>query len=109
MSDRKEELLSLCKKGKTEVLQLVEEILFIEEQLQEIKKLPFHKVHPNDNLRQKLLPAGRLYKDLLQQYNQCLKVFAGLTGNDEEGKESPLRKWANARNVNTKQENMDAG
>lgn len=102
MNDRKEELLSLCKEGKEKVVRLVDEILFIESKLEEIRKLPFYKTHPENNMRQKLLPAGRLYKDLLQQYNQCLKTFAGLTGNDEEGKESALRKWAKARNANTK-------
>lgn len=109
MNDRKKELLSLCKKGKTEVSQLVDEILFIESRLQEIKELPFYKIHPTDNLKQKLLPAGRIYKDMIQQYNQCLKVFASLTGNDMEKEESPLRKWVKKKNADSEQNHMDTG
>lgn len=101
MDDRKEKLFSLCKKGKTEVSQLVDEILFLESKLRELKSLPFYKTHPSDNQKQKLLPVGRLYKELLQQYNQCLKVFAGLTGNDAENEESPLRKWIKDKNADS--------
>lgn len=109
MSDRKDQLLRLCETGKEKVLLLVDEIVFIESKLEEIKKLPFYKVHPNDKLRQKLLPAGKLYKELLQQYNQSLKVFASMTGKNIDSQESALRKWVKARNANTKKDHMDPG
>lgn len=99
--DRKEELLALCE-NKQEVSQLVDELVFIETQLNEIKILPFYKVNPNNNLQQKTLPVGKLYKELLQQYTVCLKLFASLSGQNLEDEESPLRKWVNENRVNTK-------
>lgn len=96
MEERKKELLALCD-DKNEVSRLVDEIVFIESKLAEIKILPFYKVHPDDPLRQKVLPVGKLYKELLQQYNSCLKLFASMTGHDMEDEESPLRKWVKER------------
>ncbi len=107
-NSRKEKLLSLCGDDKTQVLQLVDELVFLETQLEEIKKLPFYKVHPQIKEKQKLLPAGKIYKELLQQYNACLKLFAGITGIEMDDEETPLRKWAK-EHANQKQKNMDAG
>jgi len=72
--ERKEEIAKLCK-DRAEAADLVEEILFLESKLTELKKLPFYKVHPTDNCKQKVLPAAKLYKELLQQYTNCLKLL----------------------------------
>lgn len=89
---RKDDLLALCE-GKKESYQLVEEILFLEKELEKIKKLPFTKTHPEDPTRQKILPAARQYKDLIQQYNNCLKTLVRIIGKDDSGGTSPLREW----------------
>ena len=99
--DRKEELTKLCGDNTEITKQLVDEIVYIENQLIELKKLPFIKVNPNNTMQQKSTPASKLYKELLQQYNNCIKTLARLTGNNETEEESPLRKWVNSR-VNTK-------
>lgn len=75
----------------------IEEFLFIENQLVELKKLPFIKIHPKDPTRQKSTPAAKLYKELLQQYTNILKVLMRITGTDEADEESPLRKWVKSR------------
>lgn len=95
--DRKKELLDLCGDHKIEVIQLIDEILFMEDQLIEIKKLPFYKVNPNNKLQQKVLPVAKLYKETLQQYTLSLKLFASLTGQNMDDEESPLRKWVKSR------------
>lgn len=95
--NRKEQLLEIVGddiKG----LQLVDEIVFIEEQLINLKKLPFIKIHPKDPTKQKTTPAAKQYKELLQQYNNSLRLLVRITGADTETEEeSPLRRWMNER------------
>lgn len=99
---RKEELLQIiCKDGMNndvKAKQLVDEIVFIEEQLINLKKLPFIKIHPKDPTKQKTTPAAKQYKELLQQYNNSLRLLVRITGADAETEEeSPLRRWMNER------------
>lgn len=99
--DRREKLLEIGGDG-AETVQIVEEILFLERQMEEVKKLPFIKTNPQNPKQQKSLPAGKLYRELLGQYNSCIRLFAKLTGNDVDKAESPLRKWVEEkRNADT--------
>lgn len=79
--------------------QLIEELIFLEKGLDELKKLPFIKVNPNDPTKQKATPASRQYKELLSQYNNTLKLFLKIMGDlsGDEETESPLRAWVKAR------------
>lgn len=100
--NRKEELLALLKQdensGTKAILdQLIDEILFLEDQLTKLKKLPFLKVHPSNPNLQKATPASRQYKELLQQYTNCIKVLISSCGKDSEDANSILRKWAKSR------------
>lgn len=101
MNERAQELLELVtkvdEKNKTKAVQLVEEIAFIEENLRELKKHPFIAVNPKNPAQQKSTPAAKLYKELLQQYNNSLKLLFRLTGDAETDEESPLRKWVRSR------------
>lgn len=72
---------------------LINELIFIEKQLEELKKLPFISVNPNNPLQQKATPAAKQYKELLQQYINCLKPLMKITGADIDDDESPLRQW----------------
>lgn len=94
MEERKKELLAICKGKEEETKQLVEEILFLERELEDLKKLPFYKYNPNNARQQKALPAARLYREFLQQYNTSLKTLEKMIGNDQSNEESPLRRWA---------------
>lgn len=94
---RKEELLNLIEGDKDLLAQLVDEILFIEDQLISLKKLPFIKVNSKDPTMQKATPAARQYKEFLQQYTNCIKLIGKASGLDTEDEESPLRKWVNKR------------
>ena len=97
MANRKEELLNLIDGDEELLIQLVDEILFLENQLIALKKLPFIKVNPKDPTMQKATPAARQYKEFLQQYTNCIKILAKASGLDAEDEESPLRKWVNMR------------
>lgn len=98
---RKDELLKIiCKDGtenEVKVAELIDEVIFIEGQLQTLKKLPFISVNPKNPAQQRSTPAAKLYKELLQQYTNCLKILLKMTGDTEDDEESPLRKWVKQR------------
>ena len=58
------------------------------------------KLNPNNPEQQKATPAAKLYKEFLQQYINVVKVILKAAGDDTNAAElSPLRKWAESRNV----------
>lgn len=96
--EREKELLELVGDD-VKAAQLVEEITFIEKQLVELKKLPFINVNPKNPMQQKATPAAKQYKELLQQYNNSLRLLFHLSGDlgGEQEEESPLRAWLKSR------------
>ena len=104
---RKEELLQIVKQtgqqNDIKAARLIDEIVFIEEQLVELKKLPFIAVNPKTPTMQKATPASKQYKELLQQYNNSLRLLFRMSGEfGETEDESPLRLWAKKRKENEK-------
>lgn len=91
---RKQELLNLIENDTT-LIPLVDEMVYLEEQLDELRELPKIKVHPTDPSKQKATPAAKMYKEFLQQYTNVVKILLRATGADEVDDESPLRKWTN--------------
>ena len=92
---RKEEILKEIGDNKS-LYPLVEDMVYLEEQLDMLRALPKIKVHPTDPSKQKATPAAELYKELLQQYVNVVKVFLRATGTEVDDEESPLRRWFNA-------------
>lgn len=90
--DRKKELLKTIEYDPA-LMPLIDEVVFLEGRLEELKKLPFIKIHPKDPTKQKATPAQKQYKELLQQYVNIIRVLIRATGTDENDEESPLRKW----------------
>lgn len=82
---------------KTVVTPMIEDIVFLEAALERLRELPFMRVNPNDNSQQKATPAAKQYKELLQQYNNCIKILAGVLRKDVPEDESPLRAFVNSR------------
>ena len=95
---RKNELLGLLGED-VKASQLVDEIVFIEGRLEELRKLPFIAVNPKNPAQQKATPASKQYKELLQQYNNSLRLLYHLSGDlgGEQEEESPLRAWLRSR------------
>lgn len=99
---RKEELEKIvCKDGgenSIKAKQLIEEIVFLENQMQTLRELPFIKIDPKNPMNQKATPASKQYKEILQQYNNSLRLLLRITGDlGETEEESPLRRWAKSR------------
>ena len=99
---RKEELKEAFANADDEIKAIVaplfEEMEFIESQLVELKKQPLIKYHPQNPNIQKLTPASRLYKDLLSQEKDLVRILCSLLHKDSsEGSESPLREYMRKR------------
>lgn len=91
---RKEELIEAVH-GNTLLIPLVNDMVYLEEQLEYLQTLPKIRIHPDDPSKQKATPAAKLYKELLQQYTNIVKVMLRATGSEDIEEESPLRKWMN--------------
>lgn len=100
--DRREELEKLVFKensgNEIKASKLISEIVYLEEQMEELRKLPLIKVNPNNPAIQKATPAAKLYKELLQQYNNSMRLLLRIAGDLGDSEEiSPLRKWVKSR------------
>lgn len=110
---RREELLDIVPDDAMElVTSVIDDVIFLEERLEELRKLPFIEVNSKNTMKQRSTPAAKQYKEFLQQYINCIKMIEGIIYRDkrlegDEVEESPLRKWFR-ENANTKQDNMDA-
>ena len=78
---------------KTLIYPLLEDIVFLEKQLSDLKKLPFISVNPANNFQQKSTPAAKLYKELLQQLVNVVKALLIASKTTEEEEDSPLRQY----------------
>lgn len=97
---RKEELLQVFDQiddQKGIIAPLIDDVVFLEDQLQNLRKLPFIRVNPSDPSQQKATPAAKQYKELLQQYNNCIKILTGILRKDAAEEESPLRAYLKSR------------
>lgn len=92
---RREELLKLT--NDPTIIPLIEKMLFLENELEKLEKLPMIKVHPENPEIQKSTPAAKLYKEFLQQYTNIIKVISRATSHENDEEDSPLRKWTKQR------------
>lgn len=104
--ERRKELLAIVPADSVDlVTEVIDEIIFLETKLLELKKLPFIEVHPMNPVKQRNTPAAKMYKEFLQQYVNCIKMLEYVIYKEkrlegEETEESPLREWFK-NNVNT--------
>lgn len=96
---RRDELIKIIPADSLELVKsVIDDMVFLEERLTELKKLPFIQVHPTKPEIQRSTPAAKQYKEFLQQYINAVKVIEGVIYRDkrlegDEAEESPLRKW----------------
>lgn len=96
---RREELVALIPVDSLGLISdVVDEVIFLEGKLVELKQLPFIQVNPNNPMQQRATPSAKQYKEFLQQYVNCIKLIEGVIYKDkrlegDEVEESPLRKW----------------
>ncbi len=93
--NRKKELANVFK-GLDEqniIRPMIDDVVFLEDQLKELKKLPFIRVNPDNPAEQKPTAAAKQYKEFLQQYNNCIKILISVLNKNEVVEDSPLRQF----------------
>ena len=102
---RREELVAIIPEDSLElVTSVIDDVIFLEERLDELKKLQFIEVNSKNPMKQRNTPASKLYKEFLQQYINCIKMIEYVIYKEkrlegDEAEVSPLREWF-MRNVN---------
>lgn len=76
---------------------LIDDMLYLEGELEYLRTLPKLKVHPKDKTKQKPTPAARLYREALANYTNIIRLLLRAKGIDENDETSPLREWAKKR------------
>lgn len=75
---RLEELTAIAEKldadKRTAVEPLLIDIVFMENRLADLRKLPHLRIHPKNPERQQVTAAGKQYKETMQSYLNALKV-----------------------------------
>lgn len=100
---RRDELLALIPTDSVQLVsEVVDQLVFLEGRIDELRKLPFIQIDPKNPMRQRNTPAAKMYKEFLQQYLNAIKlleyvIYKDKRGEDDSEAESPLRKWFNAR------------
>ena len=79
---RREELdgiFSVCDDAqRTLIGPLLDEVVFLEERMSELKKMPFVAVHPRHQQIQKSTPAAKQYKECSQSYMNAVRILNGI-------------------------------
>lgn len=75
----------------------VDELLFLEGKLEELRKLPHIEINPRNPAQQRATVAAKEYIKYLQQYNTVVRILTRATDTGENDEESPLRTWAKSR------------
>ena len=81
-SVRKSELLEIFRdvddSERKLVDKLIEEVIYYEEQMEALKKLPFINVNPKNPAQQKTTAAARLYKEYATSYMNALRILLNI-------------------------------
>lgn len=71
---------------------LLDEVVFLENQLATLKALPFVNIHPNNPALQKTTPAAKLYKECSQSYMNAIRILSGILNKVETTAQDELMK-----------------
>lgn len=77
---------------KTLIENLLDEVVFLEEQMTELKKMPFIRVNPKMPTLQKTTPAAKLYKECSQSYMNAIRLLASILRKNEVDEAETLMK-----------------
>lgn len=71
---------------------LLDEVVFLEEKMIELRKLPFVSVHPTNPSLQKTTPAAKLYKECTQSYFNAVRILLNTLRKVESSAQNELMK-----------------
>lgn len=91
---RKEELDEIFKDIEENEKKLIDplllEVIFLEEQMKGLKKMPFISVHPSNPSLQRKTEAAKLYKECSQSYMNAIRILCSLLSKVESSAQDEL-------------------
>ena len=75
---------------------LLPQVVFMEERLDELRKLPHIRVHPNNPSRQEITAAGKQYKETMQAYLNAVKVLQSTLSRYSVEEQDAFDEWLEA-------------
>lgn len=72
---------------------LLPQVVFLEERLCELQKLPHIRIHPKNPARQEITAAGKQYKELMQSYLNAVKVLQMTLGRYAVEEKDAFDEW----------------
>lgn len=69
---------------------LLDEVVFLEEQMVELKKMPFISVHPTNPALQRKTEAAKLYKECSQSYMNAIRILCSVLSKVESSAQDEL-------------------
>lgn len=99
---RKEELKEIFKdvdENERRLVQpLIEEVIFLEVQMMDLKRLPFISVNPKNPSQQRKTEAAKLYKEHSQSYMNAIRILCSILHKVDSSAEDELLKKLEAFN-----------
>jgi hypothetical protein len=92
LDDLKEIAEALPAEQKNIIAPLLSDIDFMETRLASLRALPHIKVHPKDPSKQRITPAGKQYKEVMQSYLNAMKVIISALNKTETSAADELLK-----------------
>ena len=71
---------------------LLDEVVFLEEKMIELRSLPFISIHPTNPALQKTTPAAKLYKECTQSYFNAIRILLNTLRKIESSAQNELMK-----------------
>lgn len=71
---------------------LIDELIYLEDEMERLKELPFVGVNPRSPAMQRATPAAKLYKDFLSQYQNGLRILLNILRKVETSAQDELLK-----------------
>lgn len=72
------------------VRKLINEVVFLENQMDQLRELPFISVHPNNTERQKSTAAAKQYKECSQSYMNAIRILLSMLRKEDTQEQNEL-------------------
>lgn len=75
------------------VERLIDEAIYLEERMEELRKMPFIQINPNNPAQQRTTPAAKQYKECSQSYMNAVRILLNVLRKvDSDAENELLRK-----------------
>lgn len=71
---------------------LIDETIYLEERMEELRKMPFIQINPNNPAQQRTTPAAKQYKECSQSYMNAVRILLNVLRKVDSDAENELLK-----------------